>query len=162
MRDEVVDLIALRARLESRMKARLEGEDWAGLEEALKEVAHLTPRDEYAKRLAELKDRATKEQVELKKAILTPNAQAQINDVQAMIDRYLDDDAVRAYQEALDRGKAEAGEKAKAQAKAAAAKSVPPTIAAPKVEPPAPKPAAPPKARPKSDPPPAGGGAVPF
>ena len=32
LRDEVVDLVALRARLESRMKARLEGEDWAGLE----------------------------------------------------------------------------------------------------------------------------------
>ena len=30
LRDEVVDLVALRARLESRMKARLEGEDWPG------------------------------------------------------------------------------------------------------------------------------------
>ena len=32
LRDEVVDLVALRARLESRMKARLDGEDWNGLE----------------------------------------------------------------------------------------------------------------------------------
>ena len=31
LRDEVVDLVALRARLEARMEARLKGEDWAGL-----------------------------------------------------------------------------------------------------------------------------------
>ena len=43
LRDEVVDLVALRARLEARMKARLEGEDWAGLEEALKEFSQADP-----------------------------------------------------------------------------------------------------------------------
>ena len=43
LRDEVVDLIALRARLEARMKARLEGEDWDGLEDAIKEFNRLTP-----------------------------------------------------------------------------------------------------------------------
>ncbi len=46
LRDEVVDLVALRARLEARMKARLEGEDWTGLEATLKEFARLTPRDD--------------------------------------------------------------------------------------------------------------------
>jgi hypothetical protein len=163
MRDEVVDLIALRARLEARMKARLEGEDWEGLQEALKEVSRLTPRDEYAKKLADLKERATKEQAEQKIAILTKNAQAQINDLQAMIDRYLDDDVLRAYQEALDRGKVDAGNKANAQAKAVAAKAAP-KVAIPPVEPPAPqpKPAATPKAQPRSDPPPPGTGQVPF
>ena len=114
LRDQVVDLVALRARLEARMKARLEGEDWAGLEDAIKEFSHLTPRDEYAKKLAELKEHATQEQAETKKAILTKNAQAQINDVQAMIDRYLDDETFKAYQDALARGKLEAGDKAKA------------------------------------------------
>ncbi len=121
LRDQVVDLVALRARLEARMKARLEGEDWAGLEDAIKEFGHLTPRDEYAKKLAELKEHATHEQAETKKAILTKNAQAQINDVQAMIDRYLDDETFKAYQDALARGKLEAGDKAKALAKAPAA-----------------------------------------
>jgi hypothetical protein len=164
MRDEVVDLIALRARLEARMKARLEGEDWEGLQEALKEVSRLTPRDEYAKKVAEVKERATKEQAENKIAILTKNAQAQINDLQAMIDRYLDDDVLRAYQEALDRGKAEAGNKAKAQSKAAATKAAIPKVAIPPNEPPPPqpKPAETPKARPKTDPPPPGAGQVPF
>jgi hypothetical protein len=164
LRDEVVDLIALRARLEARMKVRLEGEDWDGLAEALKEASHLPPRDDYAKGLAALKERATKEQAETKKAILTKNAQAQINDVQAMIDRYLDDDVLRAYQEALDRGKAEAGDKAKVAAKAATAKAAPAPVRIPRAEPvaAAPAPAEPPKAQPKPSPPPAGGGAVPF
>ena len=66
-------------------------------EEAIKEFARLTPRDEYAKRLAELKDEAAREQAESKTAILTKTAQAQINDLQAMIDRYLDDEALKAY-----------------------------------------------------------------
>jgi hypothetical protein len=123
LRDEVVDLIALRARLEARMKARLEGEDWEGLEEAVKEFSRLTPRDEYAKKLTELKERAAHEQAETKTAILTKTAQAQINDLQAMIDRYLDEEAVTAYREALERGRTEADSKQKALAKAAAAKA---------------------------------------
>ena len=93
LRDEVVDLVALRARLEARMKARLEGEDWAGLEEALKEFSELTPRDQFAQRLTKLKDDAAHQQAELKTAVLTKTAQAQISELQAMIDRYLDDEA---------------------------------------------------------------------
>ena len=64
LRDEVVDLVALRARLESRMKARLEGEDWNGLEAELKEFAELTPRDQFAQRLTQLKDDAAHQQAE--------------------------------------------------------------------------------------------------
>ena len=44
LRDEVIDLVAIRARLESRMKARLDGEDWKGLEDAVKEFSKLPPR----------------------------------------------------------------------------------------------------------------------
>ncbi len=115
LRDEVVDLVALRARSESRMKARLEGNDWSGLEAELKEFARLTPRDQFAQRLTQLKDEAAHRQSELKTAILTKTAQALISDVQAMIDRYLDDEAFTAYAQALerrhDRGGSE-GEKA--------------------------------------------------
>ena len=122
LRDEVVDLVALRARLESRMKARLEGEDWSGLETELKEFARLTPRDQFAQRLAQLKDDAAHRQAETNKAILTKTAQAQISDLQAMIDRYLDDEAYHAYLEALEKGKAEVAAKTKAQAKKTAAR----------------------------------------
>jgi hypothetical protein len=156
LRDEVVDLVALRARLEARMKARLEGEDWEGLEQAVKEFAVLTPREEYAKKLAELKERAAHQQAEDKIAILTKTAQAQINDLQAMIDRYLDDEAIKAYREALERGRTESDGKQKALAKAAAAKaatkdSAARAAAAPKAQPPAvppqAKPGEPPKAK---------------
>ncbi len=102
LRDDVVDLVALRARLEARMEARLKGEDWNGLEEALKEFGRLTPRDEYSKKLTQLKDNAVRQQAEGNTAILTKTAQAQITDLQAMIDRYLDDDSIKVYIEALN------------------------------------------------------------
>ena len=101
LRDEVVDLVALRARLEARMEARLKGEDWTGLEEAIKEFGRLTPREEFSKRAAQIKDESVRQQAESKKTILTKTAQAQMTDVQAMIDRYLDDDAIKVYVEAL-------------------------------------------------------------
>jgi hypothetical protein len=115
LRDEVVDLVALRARLESRMKARHEGNDLSGLEAELKEFARLTPRDQFAERLTHLKDEAAHRQSELRTAILTKTAQAQISDLQAMIDRYLDDEAFTAYAKALEDGIAEVA-KAKKQA----------------------------------------------
>jgi hypothetical protein len=136
LRDEVIDLVALRARSESRMKARLESEDWAGLDEELKEFTRLTPRDQLARRLAELKDAAAHRQADLKTAILTKTAQAQITELQAMIDRYMDDDAFTAYSEALAKARADAADKAKGQAKkktAGPAVRVPPA-AAPKDE----------------------------
>jgi hypothetical protein len=146
LRDEVVDLVALRARLESRMKARLEGEDWEGLEQAIKEFAQLTPKDDYARRLAKLKDDAAHEQAELKTAILTKTAQAQVNDLQSMIDRYLDDEIYHAYSDQLEGARKGADSKAKAQAKKAAQSSLAsPLNGAPKAAPaakPAPAPAA--------------------
>ena len=120
LRDEVVDLVALRARLETRMKARLEGEDWDGLKATIEEFSKLTPHDTLAERLTKLKDDATRKQAETKKAVVTRTAQAQISDLQAMIDRYLDDDVYKAYAEALDRSKTDADAKAKALAKAQA------------------------------------------
>ena len=119
LRDQVVDLVALRARLEARMKARLEGEDWSGLEEAIKEFSQLTPRDKFAQQLAQLKDDAAHRQAELKTAVLTKTAQAQITELQSMIDRYLEDDAFRAYSEALAKFRSERDAQKKADAKKA-------------------------------------------
>jgi hypothetical protein len=131
LRDEVVDLVALRARLESRMKARLAGNDWSGLEAELKEVARLVPRDQFAQRLTQLKDDAAQRQSLDKTAILTKTAQAQISDLQAMIDRYLDDEAFAAYADALKEGTADVAKaKAKKEAKKAATPRapVPPSV----------------------------------
>ena len=50
--------VAVRARLEARLKARVDGEDWAGAEEALKEFQRLPARETFAAQLARLKDDA--------------------------------------------------------------------------------------------------------
>jgi hypothetical protein len=117
LRDEVVDLVALRARLEKRMEARLQGEDLAGVEEGIKEYALLPPREIFAEQLQKLKDEAARQQAERKTAVMTKNLQAQFNELQALIDRYLDSEALASYTEALDRKRAEKGEKAKAKEK---------------------------------------------
>ena len=118
LRDTVIDLVAIRARLESRLKARAEGEDWAGVEATLNEFTKLTPRDRLASKLTTLKDDAARQQALSKTAILTKTAQAQIAEIQALIDRYLDDEIVRSYSEALQASR----DAAAAQAKAAARK----------------------------------------
>ncbi len=97
----MVDLVASRARLESRLKARAEGEDWAGVEATLNEFTKLTLRDRLASKLTTLKEDAARQQALTKTAILTKTAQAQIAEIQALIDRYLDDEIVRSYTEAL-------------------------------------------------------------
>jgi hypothetical protein len=118
LRDEVIDLIAIRARLEARLKARADGEDWAGVEETIKEYNKLTPRQTFADRLKLLKDDAMSQQARSKVAILTKNAQSQVSELQAMIDRYLDDEAVKAYSEMVQNVRAEAAKKAKPAKKA--------------------------------------------
>ncbi len=163
LRDQVVDLVALRARLEARMKARLEGEDWDGLAEAIEEFKTLSPREKFAETLTKLKDEAAHDQAETKKAVLTRTAQAEIADLQSLIDRYLDDDMFKAYVDALERGRGLAGKKAttKAAAKPAQPGSAPgqAVAPAPAVAAPAPQPAPAPARRPA---PPKGESAVPF
>jgi hypothetical protein len=141
LRDEVVDLVALRARLEKRMEARLQGDDLAGVEEGLREYAQLPPRKQFADQLAKLKEQATRQQAESKTPVLTKNIQAQFNELQALIDRYLDDEAFTSYTEALERKRAEkaaaaeTSEKETARRKVAAARPAaepaPPAAAAP-------------------------------
>lgn len=116
LRDAILDLVATRAWLEARMKARADGDDWNGVAEALKEYAKLTPRSTYADRLTKLKEEAALVQAKTKTAILTKTAQAQLTDVQALVDRYLDDEMVRSYTDALERARSQAADQAKAQA----------------------------------------------
>jgi hypothetical protein len=139
IRDEVVDLVALRARLEKRMEARLQGEDLAGVEEGLKEYALLAPRELFAEQLAKLKEQAARQHAEAKTPVLTKNIQAQFNELQALIDRYLDNEAFTTYTEALERKRAEQASAAKSRAKDA-----PRRQAAAATPPPAPAPAEPP------------------
>ena len=105
LRDAVIDLVAVRARLESRLKARFDGEDWAGAAEALADFRKLPPREKMADALKGLRDDATRRQTTTKTAILTKTAQAQFADLQALIDRYLDDEAFKSFADSLDKMK---------------------------------------------------------
>ncbi len=116
LRDAIVDVVAVRSRLEARMKARLDGEDWAGLDEAIREFRALTPRETFATRLDQIKESGRRQEEETKTTVLTRNARGQLDETQGLIDRYLDDDAIRSYEDAAMRAKAEAA-KPKAPAK---------------------------------------------
>ena len=107
LRDAIIDLVNVRARLEARMKARLDGEDWASLDETLREFRKLTPRETFLARLNQIKEDGQRQETEAKTAVLTRNARARIDETQGLIDRYLDDDAVRSYEDAASRAKAE-------------------------------------------------------
>ena len=107
LRDEIIDLVAQRSRLEKRMEARLQGEDLEGLEQGLKEYVLLPSRDLYADRLSKMKEQATKQQAESKRPVLSKNTQARFSELQALIDRYLDNDAFQSYTEALERKRSE-------------------------------------------------------
>ncbi|KAJ3055094.1 hypothetical protein HK102_011425, partial [Quaeritorhiza haematococci] len=138
----VVDQVALRARLERLMQVRLEGEDWTGLQELLKQHDLLPPPSSFAETLKKLKDEATKLSYETTKTIvLTRNLQAEFSELEGLIEGYLTDDAYKAFAEALREKKreSEAVEQAKKQP------SPPATPAAPVQEPAAKKASPPPE-----------------
>ena len=107
LRDAIIDLLAVRSRLEARMKARLDGEDWAGLDEAIKDFRKLTPRDRYESRLNQIRAEGERQEAESKTLVLTRTARAQLDETKGLIDRYLDDDAIRSYEDAAARAKSE-------------------------------------------------------
>lgn len=129
LRDEIIDLVAQRSRLEKRMEARLQGDDLDGLQQALKQYVLLPRRDQYADRLSKMKETATKQQAESKALVLSKNIQARFSELEGLVDRYLDNEAFQAYTEALERKRAERAEAAKT--KSLAKKQVPPPAAAP-------------------------------
>ncbi len=105
LRDAIVDLVAVRSRLELRMKSREKGDDWAGVEQALAEFRKLPPRDVFVKRLERLEQEAQAQEARVKSLVLTKTARAQLADTKSLIDRYLDDETYRAYEDAVLRSK---------------------------------------------------------
>jgi hypothetical protein len=134
LRDSILDLVAVRSRLERRMKARESGDDWAGVEETLVEYRKLPPKDIFVKRLEQLQADAQKIEATSRTIVLTKNNRAQIADTQSLITRYLDDELFAAYEDAVVRSK-EREARLKTTGKAASKVSV---AATKKVEPVAP------------------------
>jgi hypothetical protein len=127
LRDAIVDLAVLRGRLEQRMKARFDGEDWAGLEAATKEFRKLPARERFEETLNQIREEGERQEKELKTIVLTKNARNLLDGVKAIIDRYLDDDAIRSYEDAVEQSKAEVAraEAAKSKAKTARKATLP-------------------------------------
>jgi hypothetical protein len=159
LRDEVVDQVALRGRLERLMQSRLDGEDWDGLGALLKQYLGLPAPQTFSESLTKLKDEATKQAYETAKStVLTKNLQAQFGELQGLIDGYLTNEAYAAYSEVLQKKQKDAADAAKLTAKKKAARPAPaeaPAVAeTPPSQPaaatpaPAPAPAAAPKAAP--------------
>jgi hypothetical protein len=106
LRDAIIDVVAVRSRLESRMKARLDGEDWAGLDATIKEFRKLTAREQFEARLTKIREDGERQESEGKTLVLTRNARAQLDETKGLIDRYLDDELIRSYEDAAERAKA--------------------------------------------------------
>lgn len=119
LRDSIVDTVAGRSRLEARMKARLEGEDFAGFDEALADFRKLPGRDQFAAQLDRLRDDAVQAEAATKALILTRNARNLLDETQALIARYLEDDLVRGMVEAATTARSERAADAKAKTKKA-------------------------------------------
>ena len=128
LRDHVIDMVAIRARLEAQLKGRYESDDFNGAEESLSEYRKLPPKSKYVDEFAELKKRAAQEQSNTKSPVLTKTVQSQFAEVEALIDRYIDDEGFNAFADGLAKVKIEA---AKPAVKKAATKPAAPAVPVP-------------------------------
>jgi hypothetical protein len=120
VRDPVIDQVAVRARIEARLKARFDGEDYNGAATALNEAGTLPGKEAMVREIANLRDEAARRQAEEKTPVLTRNAQARLAELQGLVERYLDDEVFKGYSDALAKQKSADASK---QAKSAQAKS---------------------------------------
>lgn len=142
LRDQIVDQVALRGRLERLMQSRVEGEDWTGLQQLLKQYDLLPPPPTFTDAVKKLKDEATKLSYESSKTtVLTRHLQAVFDELQGLIDGYLNNDASRAFGEALEAHKKQETEAANPQPAASPpAAETPASAPVPKAAAPAQKP----------------------
>ena len=107
LRDEIIDQVAIRGRLEARLKSRADALAWDDVKTLLDQSRALATRDAFQARLDVLKADAQARQKQTRVAVLTATATAQLGEVQALADRYLDDDVFRAYDDALKQAAAD-------------------------------------------------------
>ena len=119
LRDEIVDLVARRSRLESLLKSRAEGEAWDDVKTLLDDHGKLATRASVDARLQKLEADARARQTP-KNAVLTRSAQVLLADTKGLVDRYLDDEAVKIYDEAYRASKSPGVGKVALPSKAAA------------------------------------------
>ncbi len=109
MQDQLVDLVARRGRLEAALDARSAGGNWDDVEELLEQYRELPSKDSFVDQLESWRQQASQTQREQRVPVLTPTAQAELRETQALIERYLGDEAYNAYSEALRRARSPQG-----------------------------------------------------
>jgi hypothetical protein len=103
LRDELIDQWSVRARLDALIKPRVETEMWQEVKLLLEEYDKLPKREAYTARLESLKTAAQAKQKEIKQPVLTATAQRILNETDALIARYIDDETFLSYADAYDR-----------------------------------------------------------
>ena len=127
LRDEIIDMIAVRQRLLSRMKSRFAAENWDDLKLLIQEYKTLPSRDEIELRLTKLDEGLKAEAAKTPRLkVRTKTALSLLTDTHGLIDRYLGDTEFQELDDVYQRHVAEV-----AQTKAVG-KSLPkmPTIGA--------------------------------
>jgi hypothetical protein len=110
LRDEIVDLVATRTRLEQRMKTRAEAGAWDDIPALLEEFRTHPGQAEYMARLNTIREEAAQEQAQSRRVILTRHARALIADTEALIVKYLDDGLVLGVEDAYQKAKRQAAQ----------------------------------------------------
>ncbi len=103
LRDEIVDQVAVRARIEAMIKPRAEAENWEEVRLLLEEFHKLPTRPVFQERFNRLKEEAALKQQKTRMPVLTRTAQGLLADTSALIERYLDDETFLAYEDAYNR-----------------------------------------------------------
>ncbi len=104
LRDEIVDLIAVRHRLYAKIKSRGEAEtpNWPEVKQLLEDFKTLPPSANYEGRLKRLEESlANQQKASNRRVVLTRTAKKLIEDTQALIDRYLDDEDFNSFGRAV-------------------------------------------------------------
>ena len=110
LRDEIIDMIAIRQRLISRMKARYESTppNWTDMKVVLDEFKALPSRDDVDLRLTKLDEGLDAEKMKTPRLkVKTSTAIGLLNDTRGLIGRYLDDTEYREMEDVYLRHMAE-------------------------------------------------------
>ncbi len=136
IRDELIDLVGIRARLIARIKSRTEAANWEDARTLIAQFHKLPTRKDFEERIGKMRQKAAADQRELKlrRPILTKTAQAQLADAEGLFDHFFEVDVIGPLEETV---KTQGGTGAPAPKPAAAVAPAPPPP-----PPPAPVPAA--------------------
>ena len=107
LQQEIVDVIASRGRLEALLGARSTGEAWDEVKRLLDDYQALPSKQSFEERVAEIEGAAREQQAELKVPVMTRTAMGTLAETEALIQRYMDDEAYLAYVEAYEQARSQ-------------------------------------------------------